>query len=111
MIGRGAIRNPWLFHQIRQQQRGESLMLPTGRQVLAYIRALWESQIDVDRPEKVQCERMKKFLYFVGEGVPGTFWHQLRVTQTAAEFHRVCRESLDHDQPMTLLPVELMAAS
>src|SRR6266404_1826418 len=24
MIGRGAIRNPWLFHQIRQHQRGET---------------------------------------------------------------------------------------
>src|SRR5436309_11830616 len=25
MIGRGVIRNPWLFHQIRQRQRGEPL--------------------------------------------------------------------------------------
>src|SRR3989440_624885 len=28
MIGRGAIRNPWLFHQIRQQHRGETLFVP-----------------------------------------------------------------------------------
>ena len=31
MIGRGAIRNPWLFQQILQQQRGETPALPTGR--------------------------------------------------------------------------------
>ena len=30
MIGRGAIRNPWLFDQIRQRQRGEPVDLPTG---------------------------------------------------------------------------------
>ncbi len=39
MIGRGAIRNPWLFDQIRQRQRGELVKLPTGREVLAYIRS------------------------------------------------------------------------
>src|SRR5437588_5523577 len=30
MIGRGAIRNPWLFHQFRQYQRGEPLFIPRG---------------------------------------------------------------------------------
>ncbi|HWI57479.1 MAG TPA: tRNA-dihydrouridine synthase family protein, partial [Bacillota bacterium] len=43
MIGRGAIRNPWLFHQIRQHQRGEALFLPRGHDVLAYVRALYEA--------------------------------------------------------------------
>ncbi|MEO6739391.1 MAG: tRNA-dihydrouridine synthase family protein, partial [Chthoniobacteraceae bacterium] len=43
MIGRGAIRNPWLFEQIRQHQRGEEITLPTGRDVLGYIGALYES--------------------------------------------------------------------
>src|ERR1041385_175004 len=40
MIGRGAIRNPWLFHQIRQQRRGETTFVPRGLDVLAYVRAL-----------------------------------------------------------------------
>src|SRR6059036_3810587 len=39
MIGRGAIRNPWLFDQIRQHRHGEPVRLPTGREVLAYIEA------------------------------------------------------------------------
>src|SRR6185295_13859214 len=30
MIGRGAIRNPWLFHQIRQQRRRETMFIPRG---------------------------------------------------------------------------------
>ncbi len=45
MIGRGAIRNPWLFDQIRARLRGEKIKLPSGRDVLAYIRALWENEI------------------------------------------------------------------
>jgi tRNA-dihydrouridine synthase B len=45
MIGRGAIRNPWLFDQIRAGLGGEKIVPPTGRDLLAYIRELWESEI------------------------------------------------------------------
>jgi tRNA-dihydrouridine synthase B len=45
MIGRGAIRNPWLFDQIRQRHRGEKIKLPVGRDVLNYIRELWDAEI------------------------------------------------------------------
>jgi tRNA-dihydrouridine synthase B len=110
MIGRGVIRSPWLFDQIRRQLRGEVPAQPTGRDVAEYIRALWDSQPCLDRPEKVRCERMKKFLNYLGEGVPGSFLHQIRRTQTAEEFHRICREFLDHDQPMAMLPSELTVA-
>jgi tRNA-dihydrouridine synthase B len=111
MIGRGVIRSPWLFNQIRQQLRGDTVTQPTGRDVAAYIRALWDSQPCHDRPERVRCERMKKFLNYLGEGVPGAFLHQIRRSQTADEFHGICREFLDHDQPMPLLPAELTAAN
>lgn len=107
MIGRAAIRSPWLFNQIRQQLRGEAITLPTGRDVWGYIRALWDSQACLDKPERVQCERMKKFLNYLGEGVTASFLHQIRRTHTAADFHRICGEFLDHDQPMALEPAEV----
>ena len=78
MIGRGAIRSPWLFEQIRQELRGEAITQPTGRDVWGYIRALWASQASFDKPEQVQCDRMKKFLNFLGEGVPAPFLHEIR---------------------------------
>jgi len=106
MIGRGVIRSPWLFNQIRQQLRGEPVTYPTGREVLAYIRALWESQASFDAAEKIQCERMKKFINYLGEGVPAPFLHQIRRSQTEAEFYCICREFLDHDQPMALEPLK-----
>jgi len=110
MIGRGAIRSPWLFNQVRQQLRGEPVTLPSGREVNDYIRALWDSQAGLDRPEHKQCERMKKFLNYLGEGVPGTFLHQIRRSQTADEFHGICRDFLDHDRPMALLPSDAQTA-
>ncbi|MFM8532239.1 MAG: tRNA dihydrouridine synthase [Acidimicrobiia bacterium] len=107
MIGRGVIRSPWLFNQIRQQLREERVTQPTGRDVADYIRKLWDSQARPGFTEKTQCERMKKFLNYLGEGVPGTFLHQIRRSQTAAEFHGICRDFLDHDRPMAMLPAEL----
>ncbi len=104
MIGRAAIRSPWLFAQIRQQFSGAAITYPTGRDVWTYIRELWDSQANFDKPEKVRCERMKKFLNYLGEGVPAPFLHQIRRSQTAAEFHGICGAFLDHDQPMALAP-------
>jgi tRNA-dihydrouridine synthase len=107
MIGRGVIRSPWLFNQIRQCLRGEPLTFPIGREVLAYIEALWESQASFDAPEKVRVERMKKFMNYLGEGVgtDGQFLHQIRRAATTADFFRICRESLDHDRVMKLEPL------
>lgn len=106
MIGRAAIRSPWLFAQIRQQLRGEPVTTPTGRDVLEYVRALWDSQAVPGRPEQVHCDRMKKFLNYLGEGVPGPFLHDIRRARTAADFHRIAEACLDHDQPMALVPAD-----
>jgi tRNA-dihydrouridine synthase B len=105
MIGRGAIRSPWLFRQIRQHLRGEPLTRPTGRDVWGYVRALWASQASFDKPEKVQCDRMKKFVNYLGEGVPAPFLHQIRRAATAADFDAICAAFLDHDEPMPLEPL------
>ena len=43
---------------------------------------------------------MKKFLNYVGEGVPGPFLDRIRRATTAAEFHGICADALDHDRPM-----------
>ena len=110
MIGRGAIRSPWLFEQIRQHLRGEPLTRPTGRDVWAYVRSLWDSQASVDKPERVQCDRMKKFVNYLGEGVPAPFLHRIRRASTAADFDAICAAFLDHDEPMPLEPLPAAAS-
>jgi len=104
MIGRGAIRNPWLFDQIRAELRGEKIKLPTGRDVLAYIRELWDNEITPGVRETAQAQRMKKFMNFIGEGVGEKFLHEIRRVATTADFFRVCGSFLDHAEPMSLEP-------
>jgi len=105
MIGRGAIRNPWLFDQIRAQLRGEKIKLPVGRDVLNYIHELWDNEITPGVRESAQVQRMKKFTNFIGEGLGEKFLHDIRRVATTADFWRVCEEFLNHDEPMTLEPV------
>ena len=106
MIGRGAIRNPWLFAQIRQHQRGEEITLPVGRDVLDYIRALYESVCTPGVPERLQVQKMKRYLNFIGLGAEpsGAFLHDIRRVTTRAEFFRVCETFLDHGNAMPLEP-------
>jgi tRNA-dihydrouridine synthase len=105
MIGRGAIRNPWLFAQIRCELRGEPVKLPTGREVLAYIHELWDNEITPGVKESAQVQRMKKFMNFIGEGVAAKFLHDIRRVSVTAEFWQVCEEHLDHDRLMPLEPM------
>jgi tRNA-dihydrouridine synthase B len=104
MIGRGAIRNPWLFDQIRAGLRGGKIKLPAGRDVLTYIRELWEHEITPGVKESAQVMRMKKFMNFIGEGVGGKFLFEIRRVTTTADFFRVCEHFLNHDQPMPMEP-------
>jgi tRNA-dihydrouridine synthase len=105
MIGRGAIRNPWLFEQIRAELRGEEIKLPTGRDVLAYIRELWDNEITPGVKESAQVMRMKKFMNFIAEGAGEKFLFEIRRVATTADFWRVCEEHLSHDNPMPLEPL------
>ncbi len=110
MIGRGAIRSPWLFDQIRAQLRGEPVKLPRGREILAYIHELWDNEITPGVKESSQVMRMKKFMNFIGEGVSEKFLHDIRRVETTVDFWRVCDESLDYDEAMKLAP-EIAGAS
>jgi tRNA-dihydrouridine synthase len=109
MIGRGVIRNPWLFRQIREHQRGEPLFIPRGVDVLAYVRALYEAVCSPAARESAQVQKMKKYMNYLGVGVEptGQFLHQIRRVTTTADLFHVCEEYLDHDRPMPLEPFPL----
>ncbi len=104
MIGRGAIRNPWLFDQIRAELRGEAFKVPSGREVLAYIHELWDNEITPGVKEAAQVQRMKKFMNFIGEGLDEKFLFEIRRVTVTADFWRVCTDFLDHGTPVPLEP-------
>ncbi len=109
MIGRGVIRNPWLFHQFRQHQSGESVFVPRGLDVLEYVRALYEAVCAPEVTEACQVQKMKKYMNYLGVGVEpsGQFLHQIRRVNTKADFFRVCEQFMSHEAPMPLEPFEL----
>jgi nifR3 family TIM-barrel protein len=110
MIGRAAIRNPWLFRQIRQQRSGEPLFRPCGRDVLAYVRALYAETFAPEMNEQQQVQKMKKYINFLALGVEptGRFLHDIRRVATEADFFRICVEHLDHDDLMPLEPFPIL---
>ena len=110
MIGRGAIRNPWLFRQIREHRAGAPVFRPCGRDLLAYIHALYEAVCTPGVREVSQVQKMKKYLNYIGLAVEptGAFLHGIRRAVSRAEFFRLCQEFLDHETP---LPLEPYAAS
>jgi tRNA-dihydrouridine synthase B len=109
MIGRGVIRNPWLFRQIREQRQGAAVFRPRGRDVLEYVSALYESVTVRGLRESAQVQNMKKYMNFIGLGVEGTgeFLHRIRRVNTEADFFATCRQFLDHEEPLPLEPYAL----
>lgn len=109
MIGRGAIRNPWLFHQFRQRCRSETPFVPLGIDVLDYVRRLYDAVCSPNVSEFSQVQKMKKYMNYLGLGAEpsGQFLHQIRRATSRAEFFSICEEYLAHDRPMPLEPFAL----
>lgn len=109
MIGRGAIRNPWIFEQIRARLEHRPIQHPTGHEVKGYVQALFESTRTPGVKEFSHIERMKKYMNYLGLGVDpsGSFLHQIRRATTESEFFNILDTFLAHSRPMPLEPFSL----
>ncbi len=110
MIGRSAIRNPWIFRQIRDLHAGREPFVPLLCDLYDYVNKL---KFALSRPmvaEIKQVARLKKFLNFIGLSVDaeGSFLHRMRRVVTWSELDLVCRElMIDQgrgDWPMAMRP-------
>jgi tRNA-dihydrouridine synthase B len=106
MLGRGAIRNPWLFDQIRAACAGMTAPLPTGTDVLHYLHDLYET-VTQPGPELPQVHKMKRYVNYLGIALPDgeSFLHAIRRSTTRAEFFAICTRHLDHTEPLPLVPL------
>jgi len=104
MIGRGAVRNPWVFSQIRQLRETGRFTLPIGREVLDYVHQLYDAVCSPDVTELQQVQKMKKYANFLGMGIDasGRFLHDIRRASRRDEFFAICGAALDHNDPMPL---------
>ncbi|HWA84710.1 MAG TPA: tRNA-dihydrouridine synthase family protein [Opitutus sp.] len=105
MMGRHAIRNPWIFRQCREYFSGAGrglatpppdIFRPTLADVRDYIDRLYRATQDADFPERAHVNKMKKYLNFVGQSVDpaGAFLYDMRRVQTEAELFAVCDRHL-----------------
>jgi tRNA-dihydrouridine synthase B len=92
MIGRHAIRNPWIFGQCRERFAGREPAPVTLGQVREYVQVLYAETRSADIPEPAHVNKMKKYLNFVGQGVDpeGAFLQAMRRSSTEAELFAVC---------------------
>lgn len=106
MIGRGAIRNPWIFSQVTAAFEGRQIPAPTHRDLAGYIRELSDdlaSECGKFDPLK-HVQRMKKTLAYISHGLEGDFEHDMRRARTPEELDRAITRALDHDNPLPALP-------
>ena len=92
MIGRSAIRNPWIFRQVRERLAGQPVTRVPLREVRAYVDRLWQVTDTPGVPERACVGKMKKYLNFVGQAMDatGAFLADMRPTGTATELFAVC---------------------
>ena len=96
MIGRHAIRNPWIFRQCREQSAGRPVTTVTLADVREYVGRLYRAIAMPGIPATLQVAKMKKYLNFVGQGVDpdGAFLHAMRRAGSEAELFSVCDQHL-----------------
>lgn len=99
MCGRHAVRNPWIFRQLREMFAGvpdEKIFTPKLGDVFTYIRALEHCVADATVTAARVAARMKKFLNFIGTGVDadGAFLHAVRRAESPTEIFKIAEKFL-----------------
>jgi tRNA-dihydrouridine synthase len=96
MIGRHAIRNPWIFRQCRERFAGRPVTPVSLAEVRDYIERLFEATRTPGIPERAHVNQMKKYLNFVGQSVDaaGDFLHDMRRAESASGLFTICDRHL-----------------
>ncbi len=69
MIGRPALRNPWIFRQLAQLEVGEPPVVPTGADLLAHLEEL-AGVFDETLPHHRRLGALKEHVRYLGRAVP-----------------------------------------
>ncbi|MCX8495591.1 MAG: tRNA-dihydrouridine synthase family protein [Akkermansiaceae bacterium] len=106
MIGRGAIRNPWLFSQLQSAFNSAPVFAPTYRDLWEYVLELYDeiARETAKFNPLAHVQRMKKTLAYISHGLEGDFEYDMRRARTPEDFQEICRKHLDHDLPIPAKP-------
>ncbi|MBO1061798.1 MAG: tRNA-dihydrouridine synthase family protein [Aphanizomenon flos-aquae CP01] len=109
MVGRWAIGNPWLFHQIRQALEGKEITPVPLVEVRNYIDCLWKTPTASTMPERARVGYLKMFLNYIALSIDteGDFLRLMRRAQNEVQLFSICDRFLlvDVTQTLALAPV------
>ncbi|MDX2055274.1 MAG: tRNA-dihydrouridine synthase family protein [Polyangiaceae bacterium] len=96
MVGRHAIRNPWIFRQCREAFRGLPVTPITLEEVRGYIEKLYRATRHAHISDEANVHQTKRYLNFIGTSVDpnGTFLFEMRRAGTEAELFGICDRHL-----------------
>ncbi len=96
MMGRHAIRNPWIFRQTRERFAGRAVTAVTLADVRDYVERLFRATQTAEIPERAHVNKMKKYLNFVGQSVDaeGAFLHDMRRAESEQQLFAICDRHL-----------------
>jgi tRNA-dihydrouridine synthase len=109
MIGRAAIRNPWIFRQINEFSRGEDIFIPRRKDLYSYCIQLYEVLNNPGMDERKMVSRMKKFLNYIGSAIgdDGCFLKRLKRAVLKDELFSIFDEHLiDRGRSEIEIPID-----
>ena len=108
MCGRHAVRNPWIFRQIKELASGREIYRPKLCDVREYIDDLLRNCLTLKDSIKHIDSRLKKFINFIATGVDerGEFLYHMRRARGLDDLQKVCDRYLleggNSDKPFAL---------
>lgn len=108
MVGRGAIRHPWLFSELRAAFSGSQHPAVRRSDLLDYIRLLYQEKAKMitNFIAEKHVQKMKRYLVYICQGLDEEFEFQIRRAKSPGQFFAICEDFLQNDQPLPQLPPE-----
>lgn len=106
MVGRGAIRSPWLFQQLKDAYAGDPITQPTRKDLHGYISQLYFAVAENAKEfvEQSHVNRMKKYMAYIAQGIDPEFEFQIRRVKTQADFFATCDHFMLDDRKLPDAP-------
>ena len=84
MIGRGAMRNPWIFKQIMELDRGRPIPLPSSADRAALVERHIGMMLDYFGDSAQKVHMLKKYLCAYSSGITGSHAFRERINRSDA---------------------------
>jgi tRNA-dihydrouridine synthase B len=101
MIGRQALRTPWIFKQIREMEAGESPAQPDIKERRGWLTSYWK-WIEDNYLGRAQINALRRTLFVLTRGLPasGSFRQNVALAQTQERLKSLFEEYFDSLVPM-----------